>query len=330
MDLLRVSGLWKKDGSGFELKDIHFTQPPFRKLAIAGATGSGKTTLLKLIGGLLQPDAGSITLEGKKVLGPNDHLIPGHPGIAYLSQQFELPHYLRVEQVLEYANQLSEKEAGSLFEVCRISHLLKRRTDQLSGGERQRIAIARLLIGSPKLLLLDEPFSNTDMIHKNMLKSIFHYIGEKLKISTIMISHDPLDTLPWADEILVLRDGEVVQHGSPLAIYFQPENEYVAGLFGNYLVADESLEACFPAVKAFGDTGIFRPENFRITNGRPGEPTGTVTKILFFGGYYELEILVDDLLLRTRTLLNHYSVGDPVSLEFVPSTSLQEYPFNDK
>ncbi len=322
MSLLHVSGISKKDERGFELKTVSFSMAPFSKLAIAGETGSGKTTLLKIIAGLAQPDTGEVFFNGERVLGPAHKLIPGHPGIAYLSQQFELPHHLRVEQVLEYANELSEKEAHSLFEVCRISHLLKRRTDQLSGGERQRIAIARLLIGSPKLLLLDEPFSNTDMIHKNMLKSILHYVGERLKISCVMISHDPLDSLPWADTIMVLRSGELVQSGSPYQLYAQPVNEYVAGLFGKYQLADEEMGRTFrqlPPVSE-GRNVFLRPENFQIADEdeQGVHPTGTITRILFYGSYYDLEVLVGDSMITVRSTDNSFETGDTVAVAFTP------------
>src|SRR5262245_42297680 len=133
MTLLNVLGISKKDERGFELKNISFTQEKFSKIAIAGETGSGKSTLLKIIAGLIQPDSGTALFEGKKILGPNDKLVPGHPGIAYLSQHFELPINLRVEQVLEYANLLTDEAATALYEICEISHLVKRRTNQLSG-----------------------------------------------------------------------------------------------------------------------------------------------------------------------------------------------------
>ena len=113
MDFLRV-----------QLEGVQFIQPKGRKIAVAGETGSGKTTLLKTIAGLAQPDKGAVYFEGQRVLGPAEKLIPGHPGIAYLSQQFELPQHLRVEQVLEYASVLPEEDAKTLFEVCRISHHL--------------------------------------------------------------------------------------------------------------------------------------------------------------------------------------------------------------
>src|SRR5262245_31762290 len=110
MTLLKVSGLSRQGEGGFALKKISFTQRKHKKMAIAGETGSGKSTLLKIIAGLMQPDEGEVYLEDEKI-SPADRLVPGHPAIAYLSQHFELDAFLRVEQVLSYANQLSVKEA---------------------------------------------------------------------------------------------------------------------------------------------------------------------------------------------------------------------------
>src|SRR5690606_8175730 len=166
MAFLKVNQIGVQGETDMVLNDISFIQHQFQKVAIAGETGSGKSTLLKVVAGLAQPSSGDVWFDQKRVSGPLDQLVPGCPGIAYLSQQFELPKFLRVEQILAYANELADNEANALFDVCQINHLLKRKTDQLSGGEQQRIALAKLLITSPKLLLLDEPFSNLDMVHK--------------------------------------------------------------------------------------------------------------------------------------------------------------------
>ncbi|HEY6505584.1 MAG TPA: ATP-binding cassette domain-containing protein, partial [Chitinophagaceae bacterium] len=169
MFFLKVNDTSRQEKEIFSVKNVSFSQRSFEKIAIAGETGSGKTTLLKMIAGLIQPTAGEILFENKKVIGPNDQLIPGHPAIAYLSQHFELLNNYWVHEILEMANKLNENEATGIFRVCQVEHLLNRRTNQLSGGEKQRIALARLLITSPRLLLLDEPFSNLDIIHKNTI-----------------------------------------------------------------------------------------------------------------------------------------------------------------
>jgi iron(III) transport system ATP-binding protein len=324
MYLLTVSGISKKDERGFELKNIGFTQQKFQKIAIAGETGSGKSTLLKIIAGLAEADAGQVLFEQKKILGPADKLIPGHPGIVYLSQHFELPNNLRVEQVLEYANLLSDEAATALYEVCQISHLLKRRTNQLSGGEKQRIALAKLLISSPRLLLLDEPFSNTDMVHKKLLKSIIRDIGAKLKITCIMVSHDPLDTLSWADEILVMKDGQVIQQGTPQQIYKQPASEYIAGLFGTYNLLSHSVAKIFTDSLASGKHSkklFIRPEDIILSMTAGEGVEATVKEILFYGSYYETEVLIGKNKITVRTPGSTLSKGDTVYLSVPPGNA---------
>jgi len=299
MALLKLTGISKKEGD-FQLSNITFSQRRLENIAVAGETGAGKSTLLKIIAGLVQPEDGDTLFENRKIAGPQDQLVPGHPGIAYLSQHFELQKFLRVEQVLDYSNTLSDREARRLYEVCQISHLLKRKTDQLSGGEKQRIAICRLLISCPSLLLLDEPFSHLDMVHKNTLKTVIRDIGEKLKITCVLVSHDPLDTLSWADKMLVMKDGQIIQKGKPEKVYEQPVNEYVGGLFGKYnILRPESFKvfAALKPVKKYmhegGKKSLFiRPEQLRLVKKSSRALRGKVEKVLFFGGYRELEIRV--------------------------------------
>jgi ABC-type sulfate/molybdate transport systems ATPase subunit len=216
------------------LKDISFSQRKSQRLAIVGETGSGKSNLLKIIAGLVTPPSGSVYFEGRRVPGPLEQLIPGHPGIAYLSQHFELWNNYHVGEILSYANDLGPEEAAALYRLCHIDHLLERRTHQLSGGERQRIALARILVHPPRLLLLDEPFSNLDMIHKRTLKKVVADSASRFDITCILVSHDPRDILPWADELLVLRDGRLLRQGTPLDVYNRPLEEYTAALLGDY------------------------------------------------------------------------------------------------
>jgi ABC-type sugar transport system ATPase subunit len=304
MTFLKVAGVYKQLENNFGLGEIQFTQQKLRKIAIAGETGSGKSTLLKIIAGLVQPDRGEVWFENKEVHGPVEKLVPGHPGISYLSQHFELPKFLRVEQVLSYANTLSEIDANTLYEVCRIHHLVTRKTDQLSGGEKQRIAMARLLISSPRLLLLDEPFSHLDLPHKNTLKSVINDIGEKLKITCMLVSHDPADTLTWADKIIVLRDGKVVQQGTPEKIYQAPVDEYTAGLFGPYNILTSEQEKLFPSLaklKKKNKRFLIRPENFKIAG---KDKKGVKLKsrdVTFYGGHYDVKTLLAENEITIKT-----------------------------
>jgi len=224
------------------LKNLGFSQRKGRRLAIVGETGSGKSNLLKTIAGLATPSEGAVYFEGTRVLGPLERLIPGQPGIAYLSQHFELWNNYHVQEILSYTNDLSPDEASELYRLCHIDHLLERRTDQLSGGERQRIALARILVHPPRLLLLDEPFSNLDMIHKRILEKVIADSAARFDITCTLVSHDPRDILPWADELLVLRDGRLIRQGTPLEVYSRPENEYTAALLGDYVIHNGEIK----------------------------------------------------------------------------------------
>jgi ABC-type sugar transport system ATPase subunit len=309
--LLKVSRIRKEGDGHFVLKNISFTQKKQQKIAIVGETGSGKSTLLKIISGLVQQEEGEVWLGKEKVKGPSEKLVPGHPAIAYLSQYFELQKFLTVEQILTYANLLSQKEANALYEICQIDHLLQRKTDQLSGGEKQRIAMARLLISSPKLLLLDEPFSHLDMVHKSTLKSVIHNISQKLNITCILVSHDPSDTLSWADKILVMKEGEIVQEGTPQKIYRQPVSEYVAGLFGKYtLMTPELVKVFLPGAKI--KRAFLRPEDFSMT--KKGEKTtkGKVKRVNFLGGYCEVDVSLLETIITVRTGQKNIKAGDKV------------------
>jgi ABC-type sulfate/molybdate transport systems ATPase subunit len=288
MGLLIVKGINKLREERFVLKNINFVLEPFQKIAIAGETGSGKSTLLKIIAGLEQPDSGEVFFGNVKVQGPEEKLVAGHPFIAYLPQYFELPKFLRVEQVLAYANHLTFREAEKLFKICQINHLLKRKTNELSGGERQRIALCRLLLTKPKLLLLDEPFSNLDMVLKGILKSVIQSICDKLKITCILVSHDPDDTLPWADQILIMKAGKVVQQDLPEKIYRQPINAYVAGLFGEFNQLTPSLRK---TLKIKSNQKYFRPEDFKIHKQRKKRSIACkVFSSKFVGSHYEIEL----------------------------------------
>ncbi len=303
MTFLKVTQIAKQEQQQWILKDIEFTQKRLQKIAITGETGSGKSTLLKIIAGLIQPDEGEIWLNENLVEGPDHKLVPGHSEIAYLSQHFELPKFLRVEQVLSYANILSTEEATTLYTVCQINHLLQRKTDALSGGERQRIALTLLLVTSPTLLLLDEPFSNLDPPHKQTLKEVIEAIGNQLKITCILVSHDPTDTLPWADRIIVLRDGNMLQQGSPQKIYNQPIDAYTAGMFGSFntIRPNSSTHSAFFENRSNRKTLFLRPEHLRIASTKKQAIKGVVSAIRYLGSFSEVEVLTEDDSLVVQT-----------------------------
>lgn len=286
MDLLTVSNVSFQEHDRLVLDNISFGQGQGQRLALAAESGGGKTTLLQIIAGLVQPSAGEVHLAGARVRPPAETLVPGHAGLAYLSQGSELPKSLRVEQVLAYASRRPAAEAARLYRLCRVDHLLPRRTHELSGGERQRVALARLLLGAPRLLLLDEPFAHLDRGHKQQLKAVLGELETALALTCLLVSHDATDALPWADEILVLQGGRLVQRGTPERVYRRPANAHVAGLFGDY---NELTETDAQALGLPPEAPrLLRPEQLALADA--GVP-GTVRAVRFCGSYYEAEVV---------------------------------------
>ncbi len=317
MAFLLVDQVFKVEQGREIVKPISFTLEKLQRIAIAGETGSGKSTLLKMIAGLLQPDGGQIIFEGEQVKGPQEKLLPGHPAIAYLSQHFELRNNYRIEELLEMVNKLPEELANNIYSICQIEHLLKRRTDELSGGEKQRIALARLLTTSPQLLLLDEPFSNLDRVHKQTIKSVIEDIGNKMNITCIMVSHDAADTLSWAEQIMIMQDGVVVQQGKPQQLYYSPNSEYVAALLGDYNLIDSSIYPSFKKLlgdESVGRRALLRPEQFMLNNKGSNSVEGLVEQIQFYGTHYLVKVRVDDCIVNVRTNSYIKNNGEPVWL----------------
>ena len=319
MELLTVTGIGLEEKGVGVLSGISFRQQAGQKLALAGESGTGKSTLLQTIAGLVQPSAGEVRVAGERVRGPAETLVPGHPGVAYLSQKSELPPSLRVEQVLRYANQRPVAEAQALFALCRIGHLAERRTDQLSGGEQQRVALARLLLGAPRLLLLDEPFSNLDRGHKRVMQAIIEQVGTRLGITCLLVAHDAADLLPWADEIIVLRRGRIGQQGPPAQIYQQPVDEYTAALFGDYSLvrgADQRALVAHsgPQRRASKNPLLVRPEQFVLGPAGGAGLAGTVRAVRFFGSHYEVEVALPHTIVRVRLGAAGLVPGDAVGV----------------
>jgi iron(III) transport system ATP-binding protein len=310
MALLEVQNISRKQQDRIIVDNISFQQKALQKIAVTGESGSGKTTLLKMISGHTQPDSGTILFDNKRVVGPEEKLLPGHKEIAYLSQHYELLNNYRVEELIWFENKLSEEAATKLFKICRVHHLLQRGTGQLSGGEKQRIAVCMLLVKRPKMLVLDEPFSNLDFIHKDILKTVLEDIRQQLQVTCMLASHDPYDTLSWADEIIVMKEGQMMQQGSPQDVYHKPMNEYVAGLFGKYNLLNAKQAALFN-IDSKGDDVMTRPENFRIYKTGSGLK-GIINKVSFWGSYYEIEVIIEEAKIIVRDDNNEWRAGDKI------------------
>jgi ABC-type sugar transport system ATPase subunit len=229
------------------VKEITASISKGKVIAIVGESGSGKSTLLKLIYGLLSPDEGVVSFKGDQVLGPDEKLIPGHDSMKMVTQDFSLNTYAKVydnvASMLPNTNlKYKEEKSWKVMKFLRIDHLYNKRVSDLSGGEQQRVAIARAIITEPEVVLMDEPFSQVDTPLKTHLRADIKRLSQDLGITVILVSHDPVDGLSLADEIIVLNKGQVVETGSPADLYNHPQNAYTSRLLAdaNILTREEA------------------------------------------------------------------------------------------
>ncbi len=294
MSFLEVNDISKEVGDSVLLNATNFTQKKGERLGIVGETGSGKTTLLKTIAGLLQSTSGEVLFRNEKVAGPEDQLVPGHDKIGYLSQHFELPKFITVEDHIFDSYKISEKDVDQLYATCDIKHLIYKDTQQLSGGERQRVALARILRDQPELLLLDEPFSNLDLNHQRIIKEVLSSLESVYKTTLIVVSHDPHDVLSWADRILVLKSGKIIQEGGPQTLYNSPLNEYVAGLFGEFnLINPKSINSLTDDFYRINGQIFLRPTQIRLSKKGNGLKA-KIHDIKFMGSYDKVYLKIAD------------------------------------
>ncbi|HEY1025704.1 MAG TPA: ABC transporter ATP-binding protein [Sphingobacteriaceae bacterium] len=275
-------------------------------VAIIGESGSGKSTLLKLIFGLLAPDQGEVSFQGRHVSGPHEKLIPGHDRMRMVAQDFNLNTYAKVydniASMLSNDDLISKKEKTvETMEFLRIDHLAQKRIVELSGGEQQRVAIARAIISQPEVLLLDEPFSQIDTILKHDLRDDLRRLSKYLGITIILVSHDPMDGLSLADKIVVLRQGRLVQEGPPREVVNNPASGYVASLLGDANVLSPEEAAVLGIVVDRNNQVVIYPNQIDLND---GNLQGTVKRVLY-KLFYD-EIILDaggvDLTAHSRTL----------------------------
>jgi iron(III) transport system ATP-binding protein len=315
VELIQLRQISKNHSDRKILEQINLIIHPLRRTALIGETGSGKSTLMKIMAGLVQPTSGEVLFEQKRIEGPDEVLIPGQKQIGYLSQHFELLNNYRVEELLDMANKLEQREADEIYRICKIDHLLKRKTNAISGGERQRIALARILVGNPKLLLLDEPFTNLDLSNNKIINTIIDSLCKSGKMTIVLVSHDPANILSWADHIIVLQDGEIIQTGSPKEIYYYPINPYTAGLLGdyNFIEKDSPLRSSLnlPSNRLY-----FRPEEFIIADKVENTTHGTIEQQLFYGNHHKLKLDMNGKKIDTLVRNTSLTVGEEINIEF--------------
>ncbi|WP_316800013.1 ABC transporter ATP-binding protein [Pedobacter frigidisoli] len=276
------------------VKDVSFEITGGDVVAIIGESGSGKSTLLKSIYGLLKSDSGDVFFDDKRVLGPDEQLIPGHKQMKMVTQDFSLNTYAKVYDNI--ASQLSNTDLKTkaektlaIMEHLRILPLQNKKIIELSGGEQQRVAIARAMVSDTQVLLMDEPFSQVDALLKNQLRADIKRVAAETGVTVILVSHDPADGLFLADQMVILRNGELLQTGKPTEIYQQPKHIYTAQILGNAVVLSRG-DAEKLGIKTFAASVVFYPEWAEINNS--WNSRRFEVKDVYYKGFYD-ELLLE-------------------------------------
>lgn len=296
------------------LESISFEINSGDYLAIIGESGCGKSTLLKAIYGLIDLKEGEILIENTPVLGPAFNLVPGHQHMKYLAQDFDLMPFVKVKEnvgkfLSNFFLEEKAKKTSELLALVDMSDYAETMTNQLSGGQKQRVALAQALAQEPKLLLLDEPFSHIDHFRKNTLRRhLFQYLKEK-NIACIVATHDMEEVLPFADEILVLKNGKKIQSSQTQNIYENPFNLDVAKLFGDAFEISNELAIKLKA----NEKKILYPHQLTVN-----EKDGANAKILkkyFYGSYYLYEAVCENELVMFKEI-NDLAVNENIKLSY--------------
>ncbi len=313
------------------IKEVSLEIKQGKITAIIGRSGSGKSTLLNLIYGLITADAGEVRLMDGRVWGPDVKLIPGHEQMKMVTQQSDhLNHYAKVwdnvASLLPNTNlEYKSAKTTEVLQQLRLLDLKERRIADLSGGERQRVSIARALVSNPKVLLLDEPFNQVDASFRDNLQQDIRRIVQETGLTVVMVSHDPQEVLSLADELVVLKDGEVVESGNPQQLYQQPKKLYTANLLANGTVFT-GIKAASLSIVINAKTVMVYAEDFLIDKNST-ENLSTIEAVLFKGFYEELILKKDSLTFKTINLqIGAFMVGDQVSVSVKKFLSFDEEP----
>ena len=332
--LIQLKNLTKEYGGQVVLKGINLDIHENEFVTLLGPSGCGKTTTLRIIGGFEEKSGGEVLFDDMDI----SSLPPYKREINTVFQKYALFPHMNVFDNVAFGLKLKKMDEAII--VQKVTRMLKmvglagfeqRAINQLSGGQQQRVAIARALVNEPKVLLLDEPLGALDLKLRKEMQIELKKIQKEVGITFIFVTHDQEEALTMSDTIVIMNDGNIQQIGSPIDIYNEPENRFVAQFIGesnivegvmikDYLVSFDGYE--FDCVDYGFDENeevdvVLRPEDLDIVELGKGKMSGEVETILFKGVHYEITVKTD----KRRYLIHttdYVEVGKQVDLTFYP------------
>lgn len=303
-------------------------------VTLLGPSGCGKTTTLRIIGGFVTPDSGDVIFDGKKI---ND-VPPYKRQVNTVFQKYALFPHLNVYENIAFGLKVSKipdkiirERVSEMLALVDLKGFEKKNVSYLSGGQQQRVAIARAVINRPKVLLLDEPLAALDAKLRKDMQNELKKIQRELGITFIFVTHDQEEALSMSDTVVVMNEGKIQQVGTPIDIYNEPQNAFVADFIGESNIVDGIMLEDFK-VKLDGhvfdclDRGfdknepvdvVIRPEDVDIVPLEKGMIFGTITSVTFRGVHFEFIIDVCNFKWMIQTT-DYHEVGDKVGLFIEP------------
>lgn len=303
-------------------------------LTLLGPSGCGKTTLLRIIGGFEEPSNGQLIFDGKDI----SKVPPYKREVNTVFQKYALFPFLNVADNIAFGLNLKkmdkdviEKKVSKMLELVGLKGFEKRDVTLLSGGQQQRVAIARALVNEPKVLLLDEPLGALDAKLRKDMQTELKKIQKEVGITFIFVTHDQEEALSMSDTIVVLNDGVIQQIGTPMDIYNEPQNRFVAEFIGeSNIIEGNMIKDClvnFDGIdwecvdKGFKDNEdievVLRPEDMDVVEPETGKVSGTIISKVFMGVHYEYLVETKNRNYKVHTTEN-YEIGKKVGLTIDP------------
>ena len=304
-------------------------------VTLLGPSGCGKTTTLRIIAGFQQPDKGNVIFEGKNIDG-----VPAYKRqVNTIFQRYALFPHLNVHDNIAFGLKVKKikdkkvinKKVDEMLELVNLKGFGSRNINSLSGGQQQRVAIARALAVDPRVVLLDEPLGALDLKLRKDMQIELKNIQQKLGITFIYVTHDQEEALSMSDTVVVMHNGEIQHIGTPLDVYNEPKNAFVADFIGESNILDGVMHEDF-SVEFSGmrfqcvDKGfkkdepvdvVIRPEDIDVLPEGQGMLSGKVTSVTFKGVHYEIIVDIDGFKWMIQTTQKS-EVGDTIGISIKP------------
>lgn len=333
-NIIEIKNLSKTFDDNRVLDNISLDIKKNEFVTLLGPSGCGKTTTLKILAGFETCDEGEIIFENHKI---ND-IPPYERQLNTVFQKYALFPHMNIYENIAFGLKIKklsksdiDKKVKEVLKLVSLEGFEKRRPDSLSGGQQQRVAIARAIVNEPKVLLLDEPLGALDLKLRKEMQIELKRIQKQLGITFIFVTHDQEEALTMSDTVVVMNKGVIQQMGSPVDIYNEPKNRFVANFIGEsnivegIMLEDFKVDFCgrvFECVdKGFMKNEaidvVIRPEDIKIVSSEKGHLKGTVKSVVFKGVHYELEVQGEDfdfILHNTKSV----PIGETIGMDIYP------------